>query len=542
MKLKINLIYITFFLFISFFFLWRIDFSIDLGDFPLLDRFDFLKENIPVSDGKFQILAVCKYFILLLVFPIFFNLFKEIESISINKVFNSQKYIILLVSFVVLHFFLTKFINNQIIENTELYKLFLFILLSIIFTHYRIFLKNHFENILFLFLIIFVFFAFYPNDYNYVVGQCNNEIFLFYFIENNFNFFISSGIFLENSHLAMMMVAVIFSIIFIITKSKKINFIYIFLFFLSTLVIVLNYSVTFFVCYVISFITIVIFLHSKISIKFWIFSLLFLSFNAIFFLTDNNCIKKISDISLKDVAEKKISKSDRATAVNPYSKNLTTLIYERSAILTLDTLRYYPFGWGFDGMDNATTNLISKDRYTSREVFIGDGSTMIFDLKNEVYDTSESNFVVSLDASDSDVICNKLGFIQIKGIEKDFTIAADKNNKMKRIIFTTAPMSGVKICVIKDVYVLAKVLNLNDGLSNFFKILNEFGIFSLFILYFFIRYLLKLEKIETYHLFIVIIFITMSIRGAGYFNGAFIFCLLEFFYIQKLDDKKKILY
>ena len=30
-----------------------------------------------------------------------------------------------------------------------------------------------------------------------------------------------------------------------------------------------------------------------------------------------------------------------------------------------------------------------------------------------------------------------------------------------------------------------------------------------------------------------VLFITMSIRGAGYFNGGFIFCLLEFFFFKK---------
>jgi len=91
----------------------------------------------------------------------------------------------------------------------------------------------------------------------------------------------------------------------------------------------------------------------------------------------------------------------------------------------------------------------------------------------------------------------------------------------------------------KNTYYPAKILNLKDGLSNFFKMINEFGFFSLLIFYLFIRYLLNLEKIDSYNLFIITLFITQCIRGAGYFNGGFIFCLLEFIYFEKFTNQSK---
>ncbi len=175
---------------------------------------------------------------------------------------------------------------------------------------------------------------------------------------------------------------------------------------------------------------------------------LFLIINTSIFFADTNCTKKVTDISLTKILSKKIDKSYNNSSLE---KNLTTLIYERSAILALDTFQNHPLGWGFDGMDNATNNLLNKDEY-------------------------------------------------------------------------------------KNVFVYAKILNLNDGLSNFFKILTEFGIFSVFILYFFIKYIFNLKKINPYNLFIIILFITLSVRGAGYFNGGFLFCLLEFLYIKKKND------
>ena len=122
-------------------------------------------------------------------------------------------------------------------------------------------------------------------------------------------------------------------------------------------------------------------------------------------------------------------------------------------ILTLNTFFNHPLGWGNDGMDNATIDLLDKDEY-------------------------------------------------------------------------------------ENAYEYVRIFNLKDGLSNFFKILTEFGFFSLFICYFFLRYLMGIKKINSYNIFIITLFITLSIRGAGYFNGGFIFCIFEFFYLKELNKKK----
>ena len=132
---------------------------------------------------------------------------------------------------------------------------------------------------------------------------------------------------------------------------------------------------------------------------------------------------------------------------------MTTLIYERSSVLTIYTFKKNQLGWGFDGMNNATLKLLEKNNY-------------------------------------------------------------------------------------KEVYWPSNTLNLNDGLSNFFKILNEFGIFSIFVLYLFLKYLIIQKKINSFNLFIITLFITLCIRGAGYFNGGFIFCLLEFLYIKRIIKSK----
>ena len=430
MNLKINYHYIYIFLFTSFFFLW---------DVNILDLKNF---NISQIIGYKYI--TFNYFIILLLLPIFYLLSRK-KNLSIYKIFNNQKYIILFVSFVIFHYFFTNILYNQIITTYEVLNLFFLIILSFIYCHYRNFLSNNFESILFLYLIIFIGFSFYEQKGVFNDGQCNNKFFLINFIQSKFQIYLSNSFYLENSHLAMMMTGVIFSSILILERSKKLSIFFLFLFFLSILITLLNYSVTFFISYLVCQVVIFIFFYKKISNKFWIYSFLFLFLNSLVFFSDINCTKKVTDFNVKDVLAKKIDKGGR---------NLTTFIYERSAILTLNTLSNQPLGWGNEGMDNATINLINKPEY-------------------------------------------------------------------------------------KYSYYLAKELNLKDGLSNFFKMINEFGFFSLLIFYLFIRYLLNREKIDSYNLFIITLFITQCIRGAGYFNGGFIFCVLEFIYFEKFINQSK---
>lgn len=446
MKLKINYHYIYIFLFISFFFLW----DVNILDIKLISPLSIFIKNFNISQITGYKVITLNYFIILLLLPIFYLLSKK-KNLSIYKIFKNQKYIILFVSFVIFHYFFTNILYNQIISTYEVLNLFFLIILSFIYCHYRNFLSNNFKSILFLYLIIFISFSFYEQKIVFNAGQCNNEFFLINFIQNKFQIYLSNSFYLENSHLAMMMTGVIFSSMLIVEKSKNLSILFLFLFFLSILITLLNYSTTFFITYLVCQVVIFIFFYKKISNKFWIYSFLFLLLNSLVFFSDINCTNKVTQFDVKNVMEKKI---DKTMYKNGDSKNYTTLIYERSAVLTINTLYNQPFGWGNEGMDEATVNLLNKPEY-------------------------------------------------------------------------------------KNIAPGARVLNLKDGLSNFFKMINEFGFFSLLIFYLFIRYLLNLEKIDSYNLFIITLFITQCIRGAGYFNGGFIFCLLEFIYFEKFTNQSK---
>jgi hypothetical protein len=231
----------------------------------------------------------------------------------------------------------------------------------------------------------------------------------------------------------------------------------------------------------------IIFLLKKINIKFWFFTILLLSINSYLFFSDKNCIVKVTDLKVKEILEQDLEKKDT---------NLTTLIYKRSAIIALHTLKNHSLGWGIDGMDNATNNLMSNYNTNPKcppSVVIIDGKRIVIKA------TEEKNG-----------ICN----------DRNNLNSFDKNGERKK--FTPWIML---------------YLNTKDGLSNIFKMFTEFGIFTFIILFYFIKYTRNIQNINPYNLFIIVLFITMCIRGVGYFNGGFIFCLLEFMYCKNSFDE-----
>ena len=75
----------------------------------------------------------------------------------------------------------------------------------------------------------------------------------------------------------------------------------------------------------------------------------------------------------------------------------------------------------------------------TKDSFTGDGSTTAFDLQNEVVNGGENAL---------EVYVNNVR--QEPGTGKAFTLGVDGSDKIKRITFTAAPISGASIYVIND--------------------------------------------------------------------------------------------
>ena len=437
---KIIYNYTCLFLFISPFFLWDV--------------------NILVIEN-FNFYITARYLVLILLIPIIYSLFKNRNYFNILSIFNNQKNILYLYVFVLLHFFLTSIIYNQTLKFDNIFEFSFLFFFALIYCHYRNFLLINFDKFIFLFFLIFICSSLYKEVGAFNAGSCQfiiyehlEDSFFSKFFKKILNSTFSNGFYKENSHLAMTAVGVIISSIFTLIKSRFNNVIYFSLFIFVFFILILNSSTTLFISYLVSQTVLILFFNKKIPNIFWFYTLiLFVVFGSIL-LFKTDCKNKITHFNLQHIAEKKILKSSSTLKEPNKGKNLTTLIYERSIILSLDTLYEKPLGWGMNNMDNATANLLNKP-----------------DNKN--------------------------------------------------------------------IYIYAKLLNLKDGLGNLFKLITEFGFFSFFIFYMFIKYMINLKKINSYHLFIIVLFVTQCLRGAGYFNGGFIFCLFEFFYFANERYQKK---
>ena len=464
MNLKINHHHIYIFCFTSFFFFW----GVNLTDFS--DP-DFLYIIIP---NKIKL----SYLIIFLLIPIFYNLIKK-RRFHPKEVFNNQNYIIFFTLFIFAHYFFIKFYYNELFAKSEIANLIYLLLLSIIYCHFRNFIVINFKKILTFYLVIFITYSVYEGSQLFNYGQCHMDLYLIYIIREYTGISLGNSIYLENSHLAIMSVAVFFSGAFILLQAKKTNILFLLLLLIEIIIVLNNLSTTYFVCYFISQIVLLFFFFKKINIKFWIVSLLLLSINSYLFFSDKNCTRKVTDFKVKDILEESLE--ERST-------NKTTLIYKRSAILTLETLKNHSLGWGIDGMDDATVNLMSN------------------------YNTNPECAPWSVGYEDKitkDGICNDPNSFDINGERKKYSSWT------------------------------IQFLNTKDGLSNLFKMFTEFGIFTFIIFFFFIKYILNIKNINSYNLFVIILFVTMCIRGVGYFNGGFIFCILEFFYYKKFSNEFK---
>ena len=478
MNLKINYDYFYILIFASFFFFW----GINLSEIKFLSFLipDYLYNNYSVN-------LKLSYLIVFLIIPI---IYKSIisKSLSFKKIFNYQQYIIYFTLFVIIHFLFVKVYYDEIISKSEITNIFYLLLLAIIYCHYRNFIFVNFKKIIIFYLVIFVIYSIYEGSRIYNegfldgdgvlqfknLGQCNVDIFLIDILKKYLNISLSNSIYLENSHLGLMTIAVFFSSIFILIQEKKKNILLLLLLLIEVIIVLNNLSTTFFVGFFFTQITLLLFFYKKINNKYWIITLLFFCVNSYFFLSDKNCTTKITDFQVQSVVKNKLVKGP---------KNLTTLIYERSMIVAKETLLTHSFGWGIDGMDQATAAMYKKYSRMGYGEFLSSGN-----MRMDEY--------------------NK------KGCIGEPACINNKNGNNTTFWWTLH-------------------LNTKDGLSNFFKMFTEFGIFTFIIFFYFTKYLLNMKSISSYNLFIITLFIAMNIRGIGYFNGGFIFCLLEFFFYKK---------
>jgi len=414
------------------------------------------------------------FLIIFLIVPILINCIKEKGSLF-KKIFNYQQYIIFFILFIVAHFFLIKIYYQEVVDKSEIINLIFLILLSVIYCHYRNFILVNFKKILTLYLIIFLTYSVYEGSQIYNFGFYDDNGVLQF---KNFGQ-CNNDIFLIDILRRYLNISLSNSIYL---ENSHLAMMTIGVFFSSIYILTQERKKN--ILFLILFSIEVIIVLNNLSTTYFVgyfFSQIVL---LLFF------IKKI-DIKFWIIAFLFLTINSYLFFSDKHCVNKITQFSIRD--IQENTLDRTDAHGSVN--PNLTTAIYQRSMIVAKETLIN--HTLGWGIDG--MDNANYNLI------------------------KDYLI-------MDKLISQYKPTELIG----KKSRPQLKNLNMKDGLSNFFKMFTEFGIFTFILFFYFLRYILNIKNINSYNVFIITLFITLCIRGAGYFNGGFIFCILEFFYYKKI--------
>ena len=312
LKLNNTLVFLSFF---SFFFLWSFNF---FG----FDSFRYL-----------------------IIYPIILSIIGIHHSYSFKN--NTVYY--LFFAFIFVHYLIVNYFNNSQFKVFDLLNLIIIFFLFLSYYNYRQFLKKNFKLILYLYSFLLFISSLVIKSKN-DIGGCSEYFSNFL---NIYNINLSQGFFMERSHLAMMNVGMVISSFYlaILDKNQKLLFLSFLIFFLN----VINASTTFIVGYITCGLIFFIFIKKTIFRFIILFTSILL---ALILLNNFNCSKKISSINVENIKKNNITITPQTPKIP--GQNYTTKIYERSLLVSINTLKKKPWGWGYNGNYKAVNDFIQK--------------------------------------------------------------------------------------------------------------------------------------------------------------------------------------
>jgi hypothetical protein len=374
----------------------------------------------------------------------------------------------------------------------------------------------------------------------------DKPIFLIHFISSY------SLIFNENSHLAMSGVAAIIYSLYLISsqKQKKIS---IFVLILFIIIVFLKSSATLLMGIIFSITAIIISEYKRLN-KYSIFS--FISLLIILFIvfaTDKVCVNKVAmDANNKNQFEnfnplsKKNIIEDMMIEINQFinakevdlklkkkiEKKINKLISDQSLSneikLEIIEIKKLLLSSNYTNKKIDFEKTIDFEKIIDFEKKINKSKDKIFKTRKNELDKQHGPYLGSLS---SDVFFHALKvtydsvFIKPSGWGfQGYELAYNNYNKTHNIFKK-----------------YLKEYNNKDASNNTFKIITEFGIFSMIIFLFLLHASLNKKISLENKIFLLPFLVTQLIRGAGYFNGAFIlmFFLLIMLQFKNIDKDSK---
>lgn len=415
-----------------------------------------------------------------------------------------KKHFLLLISFFLIIFFYV-FVKTDVeaINIRTFLNFFGFFLAFIFCLFFKDEIKNNLKTVVLFFISIYTFFNFYDLTLNFKQFEISN----LFFLDNNrchyeTSFFRNNYLFTENSHFGMIGVSTIFFLIYLLSINKKVVIQWILFF--TAVSLFFNTSTTFLLGYVVSFSAIYICCYNRLNKKFKTISTLFLIFCLYLLFSSNSCSKRFQDISKVASAYSEMHKIEQTFK----NKNIVNKLTENE-LFAIDLKKYYTQFFKYMDLRNANAN--KEDLLKEKNLLIELEEKV---KKNNLYKFNliDQNFTSNLTTQ----VYLRSFYIMYEAIKlKPFGWGINNYEKAFEKLKYDVP------------YINPDIINLNssDASNNFAKLITEFGIIGFFLL-FLLTYICLNKKIDfEVKLFYMPIILTQLIRGAGYFNGGFIFAI-----------------
>jgi hypothetical protein len=417
--------------------------------------------------GKFYMFDTNVFsFKILIIFPFL------LYFINNYKLIIKQNLIIIYIGFFLFfHLIFSLDLNSFFFKN--FFKLLFILSVLIVCWFYNDFISKNLKNIIYLFLAIILF------SFIIEIIFLGTED-----LSNKYFFILNSYIFLENSHLAMSILPVIFFLIF----TERTKFLYlniIFGIFFTTFSLIFFYSTTLFLGFFLILFFSLLFFFGEMKKRFFLIIVLLISiFSSVqvrSYTLKNNYLLFDRDIKISSL--KSLSQTIYTGDTYNYNydiknkiskQNLYDLWKKETNVNIRDFL--------IRNFDNLPTEPIKIKYDLSTNVLINSAMVTFFSMKEKFYGYGINNY--------------ELAFAK-QMLSENITVST-----YEKVIY---------------------LLNYNDAASNFFKLLTEFGIFSLMIGYIIFKYVFNDKVPISEKLFFISIILVQSCRGAGYINGGFCF-------------------
>lgn len=427
-------------------------------------------------DIKINYIIQSKFLIIFLVIYFFLN-FKKSESL---------KFLIINLLIVFLLFLHSIYFVNYNIGNYFIFSLLFFFISNCIAynlnINFELILKKSCLYFILIFNLIFCYDVIFSDFYVYDHINQHNGMCIIFHTEDKLllNFF-----FIENSHVAMTATSIIIYLFLNFPKLSnfyKINFI----FFISSILLFLG-SLTLYLGLFLSIIFISPYLFKKNKSK-SIIILLFINLLIIF--SFNNCKLRILQIFESDNLF--LKEDNVVSEINEF-------------------LDFIP-----KKLDSISKKLdpISKklDRISKKEI----KKELSEDTNFRAFD-ADGNVKYGINVS-TVVYVNHLNFV-VDNFEKHIFGIGFQN-------YESYAIEHAKKDHLIENYKTQALINISDGASNLNKLIVEFGILNIIFVFLFFYCLLKNNYSFEVNCFIFTLVLTQSMRGAGYFNGGFIFIIV----------------